>query len=213
MSKKLSEDQKRSIVENFVNGMSIEDLVKKYNYTKLTITRHLKKGLDEKIFTEQLKKNKIRSEVNSQNNRRKNNKDNEVEFQKISSEDSHTSDESFFEIPPLNFEIDNGTQKDLSSISISEIDFPKLVYMIVNNQIELETKFLKDYPNWQFLASSELSRKTIEVFFDIKIAKSFCSKEQKVIKVPNTSIFRLAAPHLLAKGISRIVTPDKLIAL
>ena len=85
--------------------------------------------------------------------------------------------------------------------------------MIVNPQIELETKFLKDYPNWQFLAKSELSRKTIEVFFDIKIAKSFCSKEQKVIKVPNTNIFRLAAPHLLAKGISRIVTPDKLIAL
>ena len=213
MSKKLSEDQKRSIVENFVNGMSIEELVKKYKYTKLTITRHLKNGLDEKIFSEHLKKNKIRFEGNSDNNPRKNNEENEVELQKISLKDSHIIDEPFFEIPPLNFEIDNGTQKDLSSISISEIDFPKLVYMIVNNQIELETKFLKDYPNWQFLAKSELSRKTIEVFFDIKIAKSFCSKEQKVIKVPNTNIFRLAAPHLLAKGISRIVTPDKLIAL
>ena len=213
MSKKLSEDQKRSIVENFVNGMSIEELVKKYKYTKLTITRHLKNDLDEKIFSEHLKKNKIRFEGNSENNAEKNNEENEVEFQKISLKDSRISDEPFFEIPPLNFEIDNGTQKDLSSVPLSEIDFPKLVYMIVNPQIELETKFLKDYPNWQFLAKSELSRKTIEVFFDIKIAKSFCSKEQKVIKVPNTNIFRLAAPHLLSKGISRIVTPDKLIAL
>ena len=213
MSKKLSEDLKRSIVENFVNGMSIEELVKKYNYTKLTITRHLKKGLDKKIFCELLKKNKIISEGNSKNNPRKNNEDNKVEFQKISFKDSQFSDEAFFEIPPLNFEIDNETQKDLSSVPISEIDFPKLVYLIVNPQIELETKFLKDYPNWQFLAKSELNRKTIEVFFDIKIAKSFCSKEQKVIKVPNTNIFRLATPHLLSKGISRIVTPDKLIAL
>jgi len=210
VSKKLSEDQKKNIVENFVNGMSIEELVNKYKYTKLTITRHLKNNLDEKIFSEHFKKNKIRFERNTKNNVRE---DNEVELQKISYRDSQISDEAFFEIPPLNFEIDNETQKDLSSVPISEIDFPNLVYMIVNSQIELETKFLKDYPNWQFLAKSELSRKTIEVFFDIKIAKSFCSKEQKVIKVPNTNIFRLAASHLLAKGISRIVTPDKLVAL
>ena len=29
------------------------------------------------------------------------------------------------EIAPLDYEIDNATQKDLSSIPISEIDFPK----------------------------------------------------------------------------------------
>ena len=193
--------------------MSIEELVKKYKYTKLTITRHLKQDLDEKIFSEHLKKNKIRFEGNSEKNAGKNNKDSEVELQKISYEDSHISDASFFEIPPLNFEIDNGTQKDLSSVPLSEIDFPKLVFMIVNPQIELETKFLKDYPNWQFLAKSELSRKTIEVFFDIKIAKSFCNKEQNVIKVPNTNVFRLVSSQLISKGISRIVTPEKLIAL
>ena len=88
----------------------------------------------------------------------------------------------FVEVAPLNYEIDNKSQKDLSSIPISDIDFPKVVFMIVDNKIELQTKLLNDYPEWQFLAQEELNRNTIEIFYDLKIAKSFCLKEQKVIK-------------------------------
>ena len=85
--------------------------------------------------------------------------------------------------------------------------------MIVNKSIELETKFLKEYPDWQFLSKEELNRKTIEIFLDLKTAKRFCNKEQKVIKVPNTDVFRIVSPILLKKGISRIVSADKLISL
>jgi len=85
--------------------------------------------------------------------------------------------------------------------------------MIVNKSIELETKFLKEYPDWQFLSREELNRKTIEIFLDLKTAKRFCNKEQKVIKVPNTDVFRIVSPILLKKGISRIVSADKLISL
>ena len=45
----------------------------------------------------------------------------------------------------------------------------------------------------------DLNRKTIEIFFDLKIAKRSCNKEQKVIKVPNTDVFRIAAPILISK--------------
>ncbi len=123
------------------------------------------------------------------------------------------SDPSFMEITPLNFDIENETQKDLSSVSISEINFPKVVYMIVDSNIELEIKLLGDYPNWQFLSQNELNRKTIEIYFDLKTAKKFCSKEQKVIKVPNTDVFKIVSPILISRGISRIVSPDQLIAL
>ena len=85
--------------------------------------------------------------------------------------------------------------------------------MIVDKKIELETKYLKDYPDWQFLSQDELIRKSIEIHFDLKIAKRFCNREQKVIKVPNTNVFKIVSPLLLSRGISRIVTPDKLIAL
>ena len=98
-------------------------------------------------------------------------------------------------------------------VPITDIDFPKIVYMVVDKKIELEVKHLKDYPEWEFLPASDLDRKSIEIFFDIKIAKRYCSKEQKVIKVPNTKVFKIAAPFLKSRGISRIVSSDKLIAL
>ena len=36
--------------------------------------------------------------------------------------------------------------------------------MIVDKKIELETKLLKDYAEWQFLSPNELNRKTIQNF-------------------------------------------------
>ena len=121
--------------------------------------------------------------------------------------------DSFFEIAPLDYEIDSSSRKELSSVPISEVDFPKVVYMIVDKKIELEIKLLKDFPEWEFLPHDDLNRKTIEIFFDLNLAKRSCNKEQKVLKVPNTDVFRIASPVLIAKGISRIVCAENLIAL
>ena len=85
--------------------------------------------------------------------------------------------------------------------------------MIVNKNIELEVKLLKDYPDWEFLPNEDLKRKTIEIYSDLKLARGACSKEQKVIKVPNTDVFRIVSPILISRGISRIVSDEKLIAL
>ena len=85
--------------------------------------------------------------------------------------------------------------------------------MVVNKNIELEIKLLKEYPDWDFLPNSDLNRKTIEIYNDIKVAKRSCNKEQKVNKVPNTNIFKLVSPLLLSRGITRIITEDQLIAL
>ena len=85
--------------------------------------------------------------------------------------------------------------------------------MVVDKKIELKIKYLKDYPDWQFLSQDELNRKTIEIYEDLKNAKRFCNKEQKVIKVPNSNVFKIVAPQLLLRGISRIINKDKLIAL
>ena len=113
----------------------------------------------------------------------------------------------------MDCDIDDERQKDLSSIPISNAELPKIVYMVVDKKIELEVKYLKDYPDWQFLSKDELSRKTIEIFYDLNIAKRFCNKEQKVIKVPNTNIFRIVAPILNSRGITRIISGQQLIAL
>ena len=101
----------------------------------------------------------------------------------------------------------------MASVSLSEIDLPKQVYMIVDKKIELEIKSLNDYPEWRFLPIDDLNRKTIEIFSDLKVARRFCNKEQKVIKVPNSDVFRIASPFLIKRGISRIINADNLIAL
>ena len=35
---------------------------------------------------------------------------------------------------------------------------------------------MRDYPDWHFLSENDLNRKTIEIYFDIKIAKRFCNR-------------------------------------
>ena len=85
--------------------------------------------------------------------------------------------------------------------------------MIVDKKIELETKLLREYPEWQFLPEVDLNQKTIELYAELKDAKRNCKKEQKVIKVVNTQVFRIVAPILISRGITRLVCSDKLIAL
>ena len=227
MAKRLTEKQKNEITKFFRNGKTIEALSEHFKCSKLTISRNLKKNLGEMIFKEFLEKNKNIDELVTPVEKDKK-KDNDVDLvseisndefidnQKLyfnKSEKNTFSVSEFVEISPLNFDIENIPRKELSSVPIEEVDFPKTVYMIVDKNIELEIKLLKDYPEWEFLPKEDLKRKTIEIYFDLKTAKRDCSKEQKVIKVPNTDVFRIASSFLLNKGISRIVSAEKLIAI
>ncbi len=56
MPKKVSEKEKQELVMAFVNGQAIEDLAEKFNISKITITRHLKKEISEHEYKEIIKK-------------------------------------------------------------------------------------------------------------------------------------------------------------
>ena len=204
--------------------MEIDILSKNFNCTKLTIIRNLKKEIGEKEYMELNNAIKRKKEnINIENN------ENDVSFysqlnnqspkkslsvSKSKNKSDFFPETSFLEIKPLvDYEIEDESRKDLSSISISDIELPNIVYMIVDKKIELEIKLLKDFPDWSFLPTDDLNRKTIEIYLDLKIAKRFLNKDKKVIKVPNTNVFRIVAPILMSRGISRIVSADKLIAL
>ena len=226
MAKRLTEKQIEEIIKSFSKGETINSLSKKFKCTSPTIIRNLKKNLGELKYSKLINKTKLsdgklnktkpddidglNTEINIGN---ESNISKTKQSRDISINDETYLNATFFEIPPLNLEIENSPRKELSSIPISDVDFPKIVYMVVDKKIELEVKYLKDYPEWQFLPASDLDRKTIQIFFDLKIAKRNCSKEKKVIKVPNSKVFQIAAPYLISRGISRIVASDKLIAL
>ena len=227
MTKRLTEKQKEEIVKSFKSGNTIDSLSEKFNCTNATIIRNLKKSLGDSKFKESLNINKS-TEKKSRKNKNKNNFSLKEKFDnedlnndsinsKLLNENINSSNfapiDSFFEIAPIDYTIDNSSRKELSSVPISEMDFPKIVYMIVDKKIELEIKLLKDFPEWDFLPDDDLNRKTIEIFFDLNIAKRSCNNEQKVLKVPNTDVFRIAGPLPIKKGISRIVCAENLIAL
>ena len=227
MTKRLTEKQKEEIVKGFKSGIAINLLSEKYACTVSTIIRNLKKSLGDSKYKEFLdvsksleeKSRKIQNQNNDLSGLNFNNNDlnNDSINSEVLNENRDTANfapiDSFFEITPIDYEMDDSSRKELSSVPISDIDFPKVVYMVVDKKIELEIKLLKDFPEWNFLPQDDLNRKTIEIFFDLNLAKRSCNKEQKVLKVPNTDVFRIAAPILIEKGISRIVCAENLIAL
>ena len=224
MAKRLTEKQKEEIKINFLDNQSIDNLSEKFNCSKTTIIRNLKKNLGEKKYKEILNRSNptldldddklAENEIQQTYETSKINKTYETSIsQGRSNEDKINSFESFIEITPLNHDFEDLSQKDISSIPLSEIRLPNIVFLIVKKEIELITKYLKDYPEWQFLPQNDLKRKTIEIYFDLKTAKRMCNKDQKVLKVPNTDVFKIVAPILISRGISRIVTSENLISI
>lgn len=216
MYKKVSESQKKEILESFTNGEKIKDLSKKFGFSSPTISRQLKSLLGEDEF-HNMKNVNSRNKVNlKQENEVENYKVKDsfpVEKQEDNNKALFETNEEFYEISPLAENINLDDQKDITSKSIDNYSFPNLAFMIVDKKTELEVKILRDYVEWQFLPEVDLSRKTIKIYFDQKNAKQNCNKEQKVIKVPNTDVFKIVTPILLSRGISRILTDDELIAL
>lgn len=217
MAKRISEKQRKEIIDDFIKNKSLEEISRKFNFTRITIIRHLKKSLGEAKYSEINKCNKTDkrfSEPNEELDKTKvlSNIVDGLSIDSVTDSDSFAN-ESFFEIAPLDLTIDTTQQKDLSSVSITEVELPKVVYMVVDKEVELETKLLREFAEWNFLSEKDLNRKTIEIFYDLKSAKRSSKKEQRVIKVPNSDVFKITAPILLSRGISRIVSSEVLIAL
>ena len=217
MPKKVSDLQKKEILDSFSKGSSIKDLSKIYNFSVPTITRQLKIILGEEEF----KRIKLTSESkrNNSNFQKIINKKNllskdSINYQNLDNkkDSSFEEDTNFFEIVPLTEGVDLDKQKDISSIPISEVTFPKVVYLLVDNKIELATKMLKDFPEWSFLPNEDLIRNTIQIFSDKKNAELHSRNNLKLIKVPNPDVFRIASKFLKSKGISRIIFQNYLLS-
>ncbi len=216
MIKKVSASQKEEISSLFVNGVNITEISQKFGFSSSTITRQLQKYFGKERFLEikNSKKNsqnntnihQLKAEITLDNN-------NPISIEETSLENNLSEVSSFFEIPPLAQDIEFDLQKEISSIHISEVSLPQMVYMIVSKNIELESKSLYEFPEWSFLPQEDLNRKVIKIYAELKNAKRECKKDQKVIKVPNSNVFGLASSFLLAKGISRIISETQLISL
>ena len=123
-------------------------------------------------------------------------------------------DDNFEEIAPLVSDFDFDLQKQKTDFEILDYEcLPESVYMIVDKKVELELQLISDLPEWSFLPENELQRKAILLFSNQRSAKRICSRSQRVIKIPNTSVFKLSQSYLISKGITRLILEDSIIGL
>ena len=90
---------------------------------------------------------------------------------------------------------------------------PDSVYMLVDRSVELDSKPLKDFPELGDVSESDQERQAIVLFASPRSARRQCGRSQRVISIPDTSIFELTLPYLLARGVTRILLDGKLISL
>jgi len=224
LPKKVSASQKKDFLRLFRNGKDIKEIANIHKFSVNTITSKLKSQLDKEEFKE-IKLNNLRKSTKDST---KNNKNKstfirknfpEDDFPLIDKDNKKLSEEviddndAFFEIAPINDEFDFEKRREFTTEPLVNIKFPETLYMLVDKNIELTPKMLKDYPQWCFMPEDDLKRMTLEIFDDQKYAKKICSKNQKLIKVPNPNVFSLVAKFLKNKGISRIIFNDLLLSI
>ena len=210
MPRKVSEIEKKAILESFISGKDIKEIANFYKYSPTTISRQLKKFLNNDEFEDiKIKNNKInkKSFIKSQETISRDNKN------LVNNIEKEIYDEQVFEVIPIIDGLDLDNQRELASEPINDAQLPEVVYLIVDKKIELVPKLLKEYPEWSYMPEEDLKRTTLEIFADPKHAKKFCSKNEKTIKIPNSKVFIMASKSLRSKGISRIIFEDLLLSL
>ena len=96
---------------------------------------------------------------------------------------------------------------------LSSSVLPNSVYMLVDKSVELDIRSLKDFTELGLLDETEQERQAIYLFSNQRSAKRSCSRSQRVIKIPHTSIFKLSKSYLISKGITRLILEDSIIGL
>ena len=218
MPKRLSDENKKEMAEAFKKGSDIKQLSNKYSLTESTVRKYLKSILGDINFVRKKSSNNPSPYKSNKKEDKKLTPEGEIshnlelrnEFQ---ADQLETTSDTFLEILPLNQDFDFGERKDFASKPLTEESLPKNIYMVVDSNIELEVRYIKDYPDFDFLSHAEQERKVIKLFPDKKSANLNCDKSKKVIKIPDGKILKIVAPILLKKGISRIIYEDNLLSI
>ncbi len=255
-TRRLSESQKRQLVESYREGAASSKLAEIYSCSVNTVTRTLKILLPQDEYealkasrsrgagkTKQLsgneEKTKFQREKVSVQFEQSQEKleldlvdprpkslalDDAEDFAKaietetddyieVSQETKFQQEEVFEEIVPLNDFTLFDEQQEIASKPLDDEILPISAYMLVDKVIELDARPLKDFPELGVLPDQELDQKALCLFSTPRSAKRQCGRNQRVIKIPDTSVIRLSVPYLLSRGITRLVMEGSLISL
>ena len=129
-------------------------------------------------------------------------------------ENSRELSSNFEKSEELSASFDFDQKKEEDDFEILNFEsLPESVYMIVDKKVELNLHTISDLPEWNFLPENELKRIAIVLFSNQRSAKRICTRNQRVIKIPNTNVFNLSKSYLISKGVTRLILEDSIIGL
>ena len=98
-------------------------------------------------------------------------------------------------------------------LPLTEAAIPRTCYVVVDRAAELVARPLREFGELGQIPSEEIQEKTLPVFDNHRVAKRFSNiRTQRVIKIPDSRILQKAAPHLQAKGITRLLIDGQVYA-
>ncbi len=135
-----------------------------------------------------------------------------LEVSKLNVEESSSID-LFQEVTPLVSDFQEIQSKEVDCTRLGPGILPSVVYMLVDRSVELDARPLKEFTELGLIPKIDQDRQALYLFSNQRSAKRNCGRSQRVIKVPNTDVFGISTPYLLARGITRLVLEGSLIAL
>jgi transposase-like protein len=98
-------------------------------------------------------------------------------------------------------------------LPLSQASLPKICYLVVDRAAELITRPLKAFGELGQIPAAEIREKTLAVFDNHRVARRFATRNQRVFKIPDSSMLQKAAPYLRAKGITRLLIDGQVYSL
>ncbi|MFM7266250.1 MAG: helix-turn-helix domain-containing protein [Cyanobium sp.] len=107
----------------------------------------------------------------------------------------------------------DGATQPVQTLPLEEGSLPLSAYMLVDKTVELQARPLSEFPELGLQEAHDLERQALVVYGNPRQAKRQCGRSQRVIKIPDTSVFVRTSRFLVSQGISRVVIEGALYSL
>jgi transposase-like protein len=99
-------------------------------------------------------------------------------------------------------------------LPLSAANLPRTCYIVIDKFAELIAKPLQEFAELGNIPTDEVPQQTLPIFDNHRVAKRFSSSHtNRVIKVPDSSLFQKTSRHLEAKGITRLLIDGRIYSL
>lgn len=122
-------------------------------------------------------------------------------------------DEGYDDGDETAIEVETDPTHPLEVSAFADVLLPNPCYLVVDRSAELITRPLKDFRELGAVPDEEADHRTLPIFDNHRIARRFSARNQRVIKVPDSTIFQKTGSYLQAKKITRLLIDGRVYSL